>query len=293
MTINSETDLEDLIDKGESKTLEFKAHMPTDHTLAMIISAFGNTVGGRLVIGVGDKGNIIGIPQQLQKLGLARIPSLTEQLLQTPGLVVPVSYKGKRLIYAEIPEAPAELKPIMTAQGEIFIRVGNQIRKNYLAENLAIQSKPADPVTKATKAMKIFVAMSFREEQEPALVDYFAAMKRAVKTTGLPITLVRIDLVEGDYEISQKVMDQIRACDALLADFTLSPQNVYFEIGFARGRQIPIIQTARQNTALEFDVRNWRTLFYKNATELEEKLEAGIREAYRSFSETSTKADSH
>jgi hypothetical protein len=31
---------------------------------------------------------------------------------------------------------------------------------------------------------RAFVAMSFRSEEEPALVDYFAAMQRAVKRTG-------------------------------------------------------------------------------------------------------------
>jgi hypothetical protein len=45
-----------------------------------------------------------------------------------------------------------------------------------------------------------------------------------------------------------------------------------FEIGYARGKGLRIIQSARKGTELEFDIRNWRTLFYRNATELEEKL---------------------
>jgi nucleoside 2-deoxyribosyltransferase len=67
-------------------------------------------------------------------------------------------------------------------------------------------------------------------------------------------------------------MEVIDTCDALLADFTLSPHNVYFEVGYARGRDKHIIQTARRDTELEFDVRNWRTIFYRNATELEAHL---------------------
>ena len=74
--------------------------------------------------------------------------------------------------------------------------------------------------------------------------------------------------MEGGYEISAEIMQQIGDCDALLGDFTLSPDNVYFEVGYARGRGTPIIQTCRRDTELEFDVRNWRTLFYRNATEL-------------------------
>jgi hypothetical protein len=55
------------------------------------------------------------------------------------------------------------------------------------------------------------------------------------KATGFPIDLVRIDLLDGDYEISLKIMDEIDCSDALLADFTLSPANVYFEFGYGTG----------------------------------------------------------
>jgi len=97
-------------------------------------------------------------------------------------------------------------------------------------------------------------------------------MERAANRSVTNPKLIRIDLVEGDFEISQEIMNQIDASDAVLADFTLSPANVYFELGYARGKDKDIIQTARVGTPLEFDVRNWKTLFYKNATELEELL---------------------
>jgi hypothetical protein len=41
-----------------------------------------------------------------------------------------------------------------------------------------------------------------------------------------------------------------------------------------------VIQTARKDTRLEFDIRNWHTAFYRNATELEQKLEVAIKAAY-------------
>ena len=55
-------------------------------------------------------------------------------------------------------------------------------------------------------------------------------------------------------------MDAIREADVLLADFTLSSANVYFELGCARGQNKRVIQTARKDTRLDFDVRNWRTI---------------------------------
>jgi nucleoside 2-deoxyribosyltransferase len=132
--------------------------------------------------------------------------------------------------------------------------------------------------------------MSFRNEEEPSLVDYFSAMQRAVRETRLPIRICRIDLQEGDYEISQQIMDEIDTADVVLADFTLRPSNVYFELGYARGREKYVIQTARKkDTTLEFDVRNWRTIFYRNATELEASLIPALKTAYAKVIENKTK----
>jgi hypothetical protein len=128
-----------------------------------------------------------------------------------------------------------------------------------------------------------FVAMSFRDEEEPSLIDYYNAMLRAAIRTNLPIKLTRIDLAEGDFEISQQIMIEIENANFVLADFTLSPHNVYFEVGFARGVKRPIIQTAKKGTQLQFDVRNWKTLFYRNATELEETLMPKLKETYKSL----------
>jgi hypothetical protein len=126
-----------------------------------------------------------------------------------------------------------------------------------------------------------FVAISFRNEQDPALIDYYNAMLRSVARTKLPINLNRIDCKEGDYEISQQIMHEIKKCDFILADFTLNSHNVYFEVGFGRAIRKKIIQTAKADTPLQFDVRNWKTIFYRNATELEEKLIPVFRDLYQ------------
>jgi nucleoside 2-deoxyribosyltransferase len=82
------------------------------------------------------------------------------------------------------------------------------------------------------------------------------------------------------YEISQQIMNEIDQADIVISDFTLNARNVYFELGYARGKGCRIIQTARKGTILEFDIRNWRTLFYRNATELEERFIPEIKVAY-------------
>lgn len=87
---------------------------------------------------------------------------------------------------------------------------------------------PASPV------VRVFVAMSLREAAEPALVDYWHAMRRAATRSHGSFDLRRIDQVQGDYEIIGRIFDEIDAADLVIADLTLSPANVYLELGFAQ-----------------------------------------------------------
>jgi len=184
-----------------------------------------------------------------------------------------------------ISEAPEYLKPISTSRGEFYRRVAASVLESKV--DASLKFKPGkrnikkEEISKLEKEIIGFVAMSFREEEEPALVDYFNAMKRAIKKTKLNIKLIRMDLQEGDYEISQKLMDDIKRAHFVIADYTLNSHNVYFEVGFSRGLNKLIIQTARNETTLQFDVRNWKTIFYRNATELEEKLIPALNYAYQ------------
>lgn len=114
--------------------------------------------------------------------------------------------------------------------------------------------------------------MSFRDEEEPALVDYWQAMLRAAKRARAEFDLRRIDQIDGDFEIVERMYQEIDEAQLVIADLTLSPANVYLEIGYARGRGKYVIQTCREGTPLEFDLCGRRTLTYRNATILEENL---------------------
>jgi len=167
--------------------------------------------------------------------------------------------------------------PVINRVGHVFQRVTKSgrtdtiINESLLADYARefIQNKPAE----GKKKFIIFVAMSFCTEEESSLVDYYKSMERAAgRCSTSNIILRRIDEMQGDYEITQALMKEIDNSDVVLADFTLSPQNVYYEVGYARGKGKTLIRIARKDTRLEFDVRNSRTLTYRNATELEELL---------------------
>jgi len=264
-----------LLSEGESAEVEFKTNLPADQVLASLFVAFANSNGGVLLIGVDPAGHAIGLTKPEEERALRRLGGLASELIPYPVSIGSIGVDYRNLVYVEVPAAPAHLKPVATARGETFIRDGASTQMARLAH----ETKSPTPAGGAPCA--VFVAMSFRDEEEPHLVDYFDAMEAAARETQLPFTVKKIDLKPGDYEISQEIMRDIDTADIILADFTLSAPNVYFELGYARGRGKVVVQTARQGTVLEFDVRNWRTTFYKNARELKTKLTPEFIEAYK------------
>ena len=269
----SEEGLKKIISKGESQTVEFKERLPPDNILARLMVAFANTTGGIILIGIGEDEKITGLTKKETYLALSRLQQIGITLFNSKIKTATMHINGRIVVSAIINKAPDTLSPILTSSGDVYVRSGALTTKSI--------EKEVDISLTTGEKINGFVAMSFREEEEPALVDYFEAMKRAVKESKLPINLTRIDLLEGDYEISQKIINEIFKSDFILADFTLTPRNVYFEIGIARGCEKVVLQTARYDTVLEFDIRNWRTIFYKSATELEKKLRNTMEDVYR------------
>jgi hypothetical protein len=297
----------DLIAEGESQTVEFKRRFTSERIIARVLTSFANTNGGHLFIGLNDSGEPGGLSQPEVMGTLSRLKKMCSSLFSHPYWIEEISLMGHRLIHIKVDKAPEHLRPITTADGKIYLRRGEQsievkhetrtsedivvkanksatknlskhIEDTIIKENRSIQSRSS----KGTKKKKItgFVAMSFRDEEEPSLVDYFMAMRRAAERTGYPIEITRMDLQEGDYEISGEIMNQIDQADFVIGDFTLSSRNVYFEVGYARGVPKRILQTSRADVELEFDVRNWKTIVYRNATELEEKLIPELKAIY-------------
>ncbi|WP_163468161.1 RNA-binding domain-containing protein [Fusobacterium sp. IOR10] len=58
-------DILEEIKKGESKTLEFKEILPNNKSIAKTVIAFSNAAGGKLIVGVTDKREIVGINEDI------------------------------------------------------------------------------------------------------------------------------------------------------------------------------------------------------------------------------------
>lgn len=116
---------------------------------------------------------------------------------------------------------------------------------------------------------KAFVAMWFDKKLDSVWKDGF---KQALKETGYQP--IRIDLVEHNEKICDRIIAEIRRSGLLIADFTGNRGGVYFEAGFAMGLGIQVIWTCRDTDIkqVHFDTRQYNHVVWSNSEDLKKKL---------------------
>jgi len=123
---------------------------------------------------------------------------------------------------------------------------------------------------------QIFVAMWFDDNKEFQNTDlkkaYEKGFKDAIESTGH--TPRRIDYLEHDDFIPDKIISEIKRSRAMVADLTGSRGSVYFEAGFAMGLSIHVIWTCHETEfdKRQFDVKQVNTIKWKDHNDLKEKL---------------------
>jgi nucleoside 2-deoxyribosyltransferase len=257
--------------RGEGQQVELKLRLPQEPALARELAAFANSGGGVLIVGVSDDGQLAGWRPVDADHAVRRMRAIADSFIPNLAHVRRGQTERGWLVWIVVDSAS---EPIPTAEGIYWQRASGRVLNAELPAQGVLADTASNSVRSLTGpgAIRVFVAMSFREEEEPALVDYWHAMLRAAEKSRREFNLIRMDNAEGDYDIVERMYAEIDGADLVIADLTLSPANVYLEIGYARGKGKPVIQTCRHDTSLEFDVRGRRTLIYRNATTLEEKL---------------------
>ena len=130
----------ELIKKGESKTVEFKEKLPSAINLAQTVIAFSNTAGGKIIIGVKNNGEIIGVPENKIFDTQDKISSIIYDLCYPNILpeIYFVNHSGKILLVVEVYRGsllPYYLKSKGKLKGT-YIRIG---ATNRLADEKIIQ----------------------------------------------------------------------------------------------------------------------------------------------------------
>ena len=130
--------IEALIEQGEHQQLDFKFEVSDSKKIARTLSAFANTDGGRLLIGVKDNGNISGVHSEEEYYMIEAASKMYTQP-EVPFEATRWEINGKTVL--EIYIAPSADKPHLAPDKEdkykAYIRVADE---NILANEILVLS---------------------------------------------------------------------------------------------------------------------------------------------------------
>lgn len=167
--------------QGEGRKLEFKQGLPRDEKLARSLAAFANTRGGILLIGVGDRGEILGAPRPRDTL--ARLREIARDHVDPPLEVRAgiVSIGTRPIVWCSVALSASRPHAVLHEDGtrEVVARVGSSNRAATGATLSAMNAPRGrrsglDPLQRAVLA---WVSERARADGRPdgdATVDGFA-----------------------------------------------------------------------------------------------------------------------
>ena len=130
--------LKDLIKQGEHQQLDFKFEISDSRKISWTLSAFSNTDGGRLLVGIKDNGNLVGVrtEEEIHMIfGAGELfckPSIRPEIKKW-------DVKGKTILEVYVPRF--EKRPVYALdekdQWRVWVRVHDQ---NFKANRILIRS---------------------------------------------------------------------------------------------------------------------------------------------------------
>lgn len=179
-----EFQLTQLIDQGEHARLEFKER-PTQN-LPAAISGFANAGGGRILLGVSDRGEIVGCQlNNSERTALSRAardcdPSVAMDIIHI---------RGQNVFVLDVKQSHA--KPVQCSQG-YFVREHAETRKMRGKELQAMFRKNFPPVFENMICEKFVYPDDFSLEK----FRTFAKMCRFSETSSAEDILLNLDLAK-------------------------------------------------------------------------------------------------
>ena len=202
--------LEKLIAQGEHDRQDFKYKVMDAAKLAKSVSAFANTNGGRLIIGVRDDGFISGVTSE-EEVFMMRTAAEKYCIPSVQTNFQTVIHKGKTVLICEVP--PSSDKPVCAIDDIIIDPQTAEIKpKDRPTAYVRVDDENivASPVhLQIWKDQKVENGMVVQfSDDERKLTEFLAEnhalpLNRIVKSTGLPrrkvvvtlANLIRFDIV--------------------------------------------------------------------------------------------------
>jgi hypothetical protein len=179
-------ELRRLIAGGEGKNLEFKRGLPGAAKVARTLCAFANTRGGLLLIGVGDRGELVGAPRPRETMQALR--SVAQDGLEPPLAVElgSLELEGRRIVWCSVPLSPRRPHAALDERGpgrtgRVLVRVGASNRAASGASLRAIQDQrtAGRSLEPLERDVLRWVAMRMRGRADPAGDATVAGFARA------------------------------------------------------------------------------------------------------------------
>jgi hypothetical protein len=119
----------------------------------------------------------------------------------------------------------------------------------------------------------VFVIMSFSGDSK--LEDAYDSFSEICKEFQYECNRVNNTTLVG--RIIPEIESRIKKSAFVIADLTEAKPNVYYELGYAQGKNKQVVMTAFQGTNLPFDVTDIPTIFWDGQKQLKDHLREKIR----------------
>lgn len=194
-----------MIQMGENDRQDFKFAITDSRKIARSLSAFANTIGGRLLIGVKDNGKIAGISSDEEYYMVESASKLYSrpEVFFTPKIW---KYEGKTVLEVKVPESRVKPHYVVESDGSknAFVRVGDQnIKANQVLRKVwELKKQKKDRLVRYSKAEESLFRI-LREKGSVSLNQFKKGARLsndlAVKTLA---NLVIFDLIEMEIDES-------------------------------------------------------------------------------------------
>lgn len=119
-----------------------------------------------------------------------------------------------------------------------------------------------------------FIVMAINPDNHE-LADVLDSIKTVAKQCG--IDAERVDEIQTNERITDRILESIKKAEFVIVDLTHSRPNVFYEAGYAQGLNKTPIYIAKDGTHLEFDLKDYPVIFFKNMRGLKDDLEARLQ----------------
>ncbi|WP_128544441.1 AlbA family DNA-binding domain-containing protein [Larkinella soli] len=166
--------LVELIAQGEGIRLEFKSTIHTAYRIARTLTAFSNTVGGLLVIGVSDDGKVPGVESEMHEM--QKIEKATDFLIDP---AISVSYEvaiheGRKVILIDVPESEDKPHYALDEQGNRTIYIRSKDKS--IPTNRLILSGDEAPDNQLLQSPNVRNLIQYLRKNETITVGRFAQL---------------------------------------------------------------------------------------------------------------------